>query len=557
MLWLSVVFFHIITSLGIIMFVRVKKNKSGSTSVIIVKGERVPGKLHPQLRTVKNFGAGNSTEEIKQLKLLATTYMKQALKENPTSANLSISCDADIKTCSSYNFGATTILGQVFSEAFGNLKLDSSQLSMLANIVSIRITEPASKLHTSKTADQYGINLPVHKIYRLMDKIDAKLTDQIKNLSFKTTTHLLSLEKKSVDVLFYDLTTIAFETNTNDDLREKGFSKDGKSQHVQIVLAMMVTTDGLPVGYEYFKGNSSEVSTLIPAIDKLKKSYNISKIVIVADSALMSKVNLSNLEEKNYEYVISAKVKNMDKEKTNKILNQESYKLLKETVTKDGEVLDSISSYEIKLTNERRLILYHSTQRARKDAHERGKDIERIEKYLGTESKGKLTKILNKPYVEFTDKEKARIEINKEKLEEVSRFDGIFGIVTNVKEISHRDLLAQYRGLWQIEESFRICKYNLEIRPVYHKVQKRIESHLMICYMAFCTLRYVMYKTKRGGVEVTIEELISTLKGMRKVRIEDAKGKKFEILEKLPEKAVSICKALGIKATRKFEVLAA
>ena len=155
---------------------------------------------------------------------------------------------------------------------------------------------------------EYGIEFNVDSIYKLMDQLTENTIIQAKKIIHNHSTELLTAKKETVDVMFYDLTTVYFETNSQDVLRDFGFSKDGKCQHVQIMLAVIVTKYGLPMDYEEFPGNCYEGHTLIPVIEKIKTRYDIDQTVLVADAALMNKINLSALTEKKINYVIAARV---------------------------------------------------------------------------------------------------------------------------------------------------------------------------------------------------------------------------------------------------------
>ena len=177
----------------------------------------------------------------------------------------------------------------------------------------MRIASPASKRKTAMTSREYGVECQVDSIYKLMDQLTEKTINQSKQIIHTHTTELLAEQKETIDVMFYDLTTVYFETNSQDTLRDFGFSKDGKCQHVQIMLAVIVTKHGLPIDYEEFPGNCYEGHTLIPVIDKIKTRYKIDQVVLVADAALMNNINLTTLTEKNINYVIAARIKNTKK----------------------------------------------------------------------------------------------------------------------------------------------------------------------------------------------------------------------------------------------------
>jgi len=176
--------------------------------------------------------------------------------------------------------------------------------------------------------------------------------------------------------------------------------------------------------------------------------------------------------------------------------------------------------------------------------------LERIKKHLDSTNKDKLTSSLRKPYVKIS---KSSIEIDFDKLEEVKKYDGFFGLQTNIEHADPSMLLVSYRGLWQIEQTFRITKTNLEIRPVFHYTSRRIKAHFAICYVALALIRHVEFILKRKGCHTPSEQLHLMLGTMRKTQIVNDKGKVFELLEDPPLELISIYQALNISWPRKFK----
>lgn len=534
------------------MFIRKKRNKSGSYSVYLVVAERVLGKRHPIPKVIKNFGSANTPEELKHLIEQAEAYKGKIKHLSSPKKILKISSELDIKDCYSYNIGFTDIYGNVFDRFFHGINLKPVLKERLKDLIIMRIAEPASKRHTAKIGVNYG---QVHKpddFYKLMDHFSISLIEQIKKITYSNTSLLLREQKKSVDVLFYDLTTVYFETGTQNEIKNFGFSKDGKHQHVQIMLAIIVTQDGLPIDYEEFPGNSYEGHTLIPVLNKIRARYQIEKAVIVADAALMNKINLQELNDSKINYIIAAKIKNTSKETKKLILNLEEYKPIKTIVNQeDGVILEEIKTRIIKTESGDSLIAFHSLKRQEKDIRDREKSIDKIQKYLGSTLKNKLTSSLKKPYVKIS--KDSRIEIDQKKLEADAKWDGFFGIITNVNNPSPTEILNSYRGLWQVEQTFRIAKSNLEIRPVFHFTAKRIKAHFAICYIALALVRFVEFILKYNEIFISIEDLHFLLEKMRKIKLTNDSGDVFSILETPPSGLSSVYLSLNIPWPKKFE----
>ena len=526
------------------MFIRRKTNKNGSISILLLTGERKPGRKYSISRMIKNFGTSRDEEELKKLTQKAEEYKQHLMLVSPKAATLKITSPRDIKSCHSFIVGFTDVYGKFFDKIFSKLNLKSHELKKLHDLIVMRIANPASKRKTAMISGDYGIECNVDSIYKLMDQLTEDTIIQAKKIIYNHSTELLKEQKETVDVMFYDLTTVYFETNSDDALRNFGFSKDGKCQHVQIMLAVIVTKHGLPIDYEEFPGNCYEGHTLIPVIEKIKIRYNIDKTVLVADAALMNKINLSVLTEKKINYVIAARVKNTNKTIKEKILDQNDYQTIYENKT------DIILSKEIKLPEGDTLIAFHSSKRARKDAYEREKAINKIQQYLNSTAKSQLTSRLKKPYVKVT--KGAKLEIDCDKLKQEEQFDGLFGIQTNLEKINAKEILNTYRGLWQVEQTFRIAKSNLEIRPVFHYNTDRIRAHFLICYMSLSLIRYVEFELHKNNLHYPIDELHLLLNKMRIVKVHHADNKIYTLLENPPAELIPVYQALNIKWPKKF-----
>lgn len=531
------------------MFIRKQKNKNGSCSILLLTGDRIPGKKHPVAHMIKCFGTARDPNEINSLLEQAKAYKTNLELTAPKAKTLRVVYDLDVSSCRSYNTGFTDIYGQEFNSTFAKLGLKPTATQQLHDLVVMRIAAPASKLRTTHLSSEYGIDHKVDSIYKLMDKVTSPIITQIKKTVYDRTTQLLAEKKQTIDVLFYDLTTVYFETSSQDEIRDFGFSKDGKHQHVQIMLAVIVTKEGLPIDYKEFSGNSYEGHTLIPVLDEIKERYNIEKVVLVADAALMNAINLEELDRRKMKYIIAARVKNTNADLKKLIFNLDGYKSITKTIV-DGELRDEIKAKIINSGVGDFVVAYHSTKRARKDEHDRQKILEKIEKYLHSSAKSKLTGCLKKTYVKIS--KGGTIELDEKKLSFEKQYDGFFGLRTNIKNADPLEFLASYRGLWQVEQTFRIAKNSLEIRPVFHYNPRRIRAHFAICYMALALVRYVEFILKRNGYATPHEQLHLILDRMRKVKIINHKNETFEFAEDPPIELIPVYRALHIKWPKKF-----
>lgn len=450
------------------MFIRRKQNKSGSTSVQII--DKSAG-----YKVVETVGSSKNEAEIDQFirkarHIINTNRGKQAI----------FSFEADIdKTVKHFLrqlsngqirvIGPELILGAIFDRlGFGIIKE-----GLFRHIVVARLAYPASKIKTIDYLYRYqGIKIEKDAIYRFLDKLTAQYKDTVERIAFEYSKNTLGV----ISVVFYDMTTLYFESEDEDDLRKIGFSKDGKFQNPQIMLGLLVGENGYPIGYDIFEGNIFEGHTLLPVLEKMRKKYGFNNPVVVADAALLSKENIKYLADEGYRFIIGARIKNEPEPVKRQILAQAQ------------NIISCRQGLDIKRPDETRLIITYSDKRHKKDAYNRERGLIKLRQRIKS---GKLTKnsINNRGYNKFLSLSgNIEVTINEEKIKEDSFWDGLKGYITNTV-LPVEKIVENYRHLWQIEKAFRISKTDLRIRPIYHYRKKRIEAHICVAFTA-----YTIYK---------------------------------------------------------------
>ena len=447
------------------MFVRRKANASGSISVQIVD------KSSGRFRVVRSLGVGKNETEVRLLERAAYRELEGMRMQG--SLDLCFAEDsAFVESLSSglesvVAVGPELVLGKLYdSVGFGAIPEE-----LFRHLVVSRLVTPGSKLKTVDYLRRHcGIEYHVDEVYRFMDRIHSTYQTKLEEISFQHTKEILGGVPQ---VVFYDVTTLYFEARDEDDLRKAGYSKDGKHQNPQIVLGLLVAPGGYPLAFQMFEGNTFEGGTMIPVVEAFKKRLKIDKVIVIADSGLLSKKNVSELTRLGYLYILGGRIKS-ENTKT------------KEAILAMG--LKHGQSKELTRTDGTRLIVSYSDKRAKKDHANRLRGYNRLKQAMG---KGKLTKehINNKGYNKYLKLEgDAKVEMDDEKFEKDKEWDGLKGYVTNTT-LKKEDVIAAYGDLWQIERAFRISKTDLRVRPIYHRLQKRIQAHLCI---AFCS--YKIYK---------------------------------------------------------------
>jgi transposase len=476
------------------MFIRKKHNNSGSISIQIIT------KVVRKNKLIKTIGCAQTIREEELLVLLANTEIER-LRGMPS---LFVEHD-DIVVENFVNgiandhlqiIGTELILGKIYNKIGFP---DDGCPNYFKNLVLCRLVYPGSKL---KTVDYFKLHLnmdvSVYSVYRFLDELSSKLKPSIEQISFEYTKKILG---GSISVVFYDMTTLYFEASEEDEYRIPGFNKDGKHQQPQIIIGLLVSNHGYPIGYQIFEGNTSETKTLIPILEVFQKKFDIDKPIIVADAALLSQKNIDALQENGYEYILGGRLKNESEE-------------IKTKVIELG--VEEEKPQELKIKNGR-LIVSFSSKRAHNDMKNREKGLKRLEKRVKS---GKLSKehINNRGYNKYLKLSgEVNISIDYEKYEADCIWDGLKGYVTNTS-LSRNKVIENYSQLWQVEKAFRISKTDLRIRPIYHRIRNRIEAHICICFSAYAIYKELERLLKLNQIEISPEKAINEIKEIRQLK---------------------------------------
>jgi transposase len=502
------------------MFVRKKPNKSGIVSVQVI--DKSSGKY----RVRKTIGCSADPLQVNRLVVEAESWIKHYKGEIPIDfegrriqVEYFLDHISELSTC-----GVGMLLGRIFDE-MGFNQIDSP---LFRPLVLTRIEYPVSKLKTTDYWFKYhNTSVDVVKIYRYLDRLHKHEKEAIQGISYQHTQKILGGEIK---IVFYDVTTIYFEAEREDDLRKNGFSKDGKHQNPQIVLGLLVSDGGYPLAYDIFEGNKYEGETMLPIIDAFKERYGFEQLTIVADAGLINHQNIEELSQRSYPYILGARIKNESGTIKKNILSLS---------LKDGQ-------YKmIKKDDNTTLIISYSKARARKDRHNRERGLKKLEKQL---SSGKLTKanINNRGYNKYLKLEgEVKIEIDKEKFALDAAWDGLKGYQTNTK-LSAEEIIANYSQLWQIEKAFRISKHDLKIRPIYHRVQRRIESHICLSFVAYKIYKELERQLKEKKLGLSPEKAIEIARSIQKIKIEINPVESYERVLLTKEEQVELFQAFSL-----------
>jgi transposase len=491
--------------------IRVVRTASGSRAVQIIY-------YHNRNRKIfKHIGSGSTDEQIHALKLAAQDFINQyspalPLFEDSKSDNLLLLNKSEF-------LGVYyTFFHEVTSALISKIGLNKIKKKLLLDLVIMRLLEPSSKLHSIELLNMYfGLQHRRQSYYKYAPKwLDLKSKVEEIVVQFAKQQYAFNY-----DLLFYDVTTLYFETFQEDELRQNGFSKDNKSQQPQILIGLMVNEEGFPVAYEVFSGSTFEGHTILPVVKEFIKKHSVKDFTVVADAAMISAENVRELLKNDISYIVGARLGNVPA----KLIEQIDKSLHRQ----DGE------NIRIK-TDIGFLICSYSAARYRKDKYEMEKQIQKAKSRMESPSKNKKLK--------FTKSSGEKIELNEALIEKTKKLLGVKGYYTNVGEevVNNRMVMERYHELYKIEQAFRISKNDLQTRPIFHFKEQPIKLHILICFMALVISKHIELATR-----LSIRKIIAECKKITDARIfNQITGKEITIRTKLTPEIVKIMQSLNL-----------
>jgi transposase len=481
---------------------RVVKTKGNSRSVQVYRyenGKRV---------IVKHIGSTVQEHEVSMLLEMARVYIYDCTKQIQLFEEFKPKEDA-------VSLDQCDFIGVYYSYFYDVIRAIQNQIgytlhadNLLNDLVVMRIFEPGSKLRSIELMKVYfGIN---HRRQRFYDSAKhwLSLKERIEKQTLKFAKAQYSID---FCLLFYDVTTLYFETFTEDELRKNGFSKENKSQQPQILIALLVSPEGFPIGYEVFSGNTFEGYTLIPVIKAFIKKHNVETFTVVADAAIISAKNIQALKDEKISFIVGARLANLPAD----------------VIEKVDQNLKREDACSIRVETEHgHLICSFSKKRYSKDKHEMTKQLEKAKTLLNQPSKVKRVK-----FISSTDQ---TMKINEKLVDKTTKLLGIKGYCTDIPEskYSNKEIINRYHDLYKIEQAFRISKTDLRTRPIFHFKEDPIKLHILVCFMALVISKHIELSTS-----ISIRAFTDICKKVTDARlVNKVNGKELRKRVAIPEK---------------------
>ena len=447
-------------------YIRKVKTASGATAV------QIAHKHKGQITKIIHIGSAHNDEELKLLLAIA----QKRLQEN----QLELFPEAKSSLRLGIKRSYSDLLWRTLQEQYRQLGFDRLGDEVFEALCIARIVEPTSKLDSLRVLADLGVPpIDRNKLYRCLVK--AANLDYRRIISQACFDHI---QGNGLTLLLYDVTTLYFEIQEEDNYRKSGLSKERRLEP-QIIIGMLVDQNGFPLGLHSFEGNKAETKTLLPVIEAFQAQHKLSKVTIVADAAMLSAKNLEGLTKAGYTYIVGSR------------LHKVPYDIAE--YQKNGELRDQ---QIISIQQENcRVIYQYRAKRAALDHRNIEKQVSKAQKALNGQIPATRMKFLN-----VTAKSR---QLNLKLIDKAKALAGIKGYVTNL-DISDEKVIEYYHQLFQIEATFRMAKSDLRARPIYHQNRDAIEAHLTIVFAALAISRNIEFQTG-----ISIKQFVKLLRPIR------------------------------------------
>jgi hypothetical protein len=470
------------------------KTTSGATAVQIVE------KRSGVRRILEHLGSAHSEADLAALMQAA----QHRLNTGQQAFDLGMAADDD--TAQGLSLGPAVVAGtrcevlwEVLSDAYALLGFDALGDAAFKAMVLARLVEPASKLATIGILEDLGSAAPHRNtLSAALKRCHAR--DYRDTLAKACLAHSVRTTGTAAMVL-YDVTTLHFENEDEDELRKVGMSKEHRVDP-QVQVGLLVDPGGFPLEVHLFDGRKAETTTIVPVLKAFQQRHGVTDMVVVADAGMLSAGNLNALEDAGFDFIVGSRLAKAPYDLAEHFQTHGDY-------FEDGQILESTRTMGTgKNARERRIVYQYSFKRAKRDRRTINLQIEKAERIAtGT------TPLRKTRFLKVTGAEKA---LDQATIDRARQLAGIKGYCTSLLQdtLDGAAVIRAYHDLWQVEASFRMTKSDLKARPVFHRQREAIEAHLTIVFAALAIARHLQDTTG-----MTIRKLIRTLRPLRTVDI--------------------------------------
>jgi transposase len=475
-------------------------------------------------------------------------------------------------------FGVTLVAQHLWHELGLNELLDGIQQGRGAPVreavfrmVVNRLCDPQSKLGLVDWTDERGnlhrgwqgqvhwpdgnVELDYNQYLRAMDRLHPH-RQELEDRLFTRLTDLLSLP---LQLVFYDLTSTYFEGDGVSELAEYGYSRDHRGDRAQIVIGLAVTQEGLPITHRVFPGSTVDVTTLEPMAEELKRRFGLKEAVLVADRGMFSADNVVALAQAGQRYILALR----SRQQTEGELALDLAQLA--GLPRPRDVKAEWQWREVDAVPSVRHVVVYSAFKARHDFEVRDRRLRRaVDDLRRLQAKARREKLAARRIIERVTKILSQHKcaryfgydaapgalsfwLDRVQYRQQRRHDGIFVLETNHPTLTGAEVVQSYRQLMEVERAFRMLKSLVKVRPVYHHRDRRVETHIFICFLAYLLAKVLEQRLRAGGLTISIAHALETLKRLKAVE-HTWEGQAVVVKATKPDaEAAAILDGLGIR----------
>ncbi len=476
-------------------FIRKVKTGSGATAV------QIAHKRYGRVSKIEHIGSAHADEE---LQILITLAKKRLLGTQRLLFD-----DPEVKIGIGLQQSYSGLLLEILTKQYNYLGFNELKDSDFAYLSIARLVEPTSKLDSLRVLNDLGVaGISKDRLYRCLKRVIKKdYRTQVAKFCFTQAS------KNGISLLLYDVTTLYFEVQKEDEFRKPGMSKERRLEP-QIIVGLLVDQSGFPLSVNSFEGNKAETKTILPIITAFKKQHNLTDITVVADAAMLSADNLKALRQAGYHYIVGSRLQKIP------------YDISEYQKTGEKLVDNQIITTRV---DDHRIVYQYRAKRAALDIRNIEKQIAKARRIINN-----LTPTSKAKFLTLKAKEK---KLNQALIDKAYALAGIKGYVTNLN-LPDADIIRYYHQLFQVEASFRMAKSDLKARPIFHHKQDAINAHLTIVFAALAIGRTI---ERLSGV--SLKQFVKTLRPIRNGTV-IINGKTYAADAIIPPSIVQLLKKL-------------
>ena len=416
-----------------------------------------------------------------------------------------------------------------------------------------RLFASGSDRSCDKWHQDYGISgvedLSLHHLYRAMAFLGAEMEDQEDKTPFSPRCSKDRIEEamfderrdlfSGLDLVFFDTTSIYFEGEGGASLGEKGHSKDHRSDLNQMVVGVVLDGEGNPICCEMWPGNTADVKTLIPVVDRIRSRFHIGRFCVVADRGMISQETINELDQREIPYILGARMRKLKEIRQEVLTRAGRYR----EVYPEGKFSKDPAPLKVKevWVDEHRYILCLNEKQARKEALDRQVIIDALKEKL---KKNPKALIGNKGYRKYLKLDRDHLRLDQDKIDEEERFDGKWVLRTNTS-LTSEQVALKYKELWQVEQVFREVKSVLETRPIFHKCDETIRGHVFCSFLALVLRKELDRRLDQAGHCFEWADIKQDLKSLQEIVIEE-QGKSLVVRTECKGTCGKVFQSVGV-----------